>query len=262
MRYLIYLRVSTEKQDSETQLDHCLKFIKQKDPSDFKYEVFQDKITSKKALFKRVEKGEGEITTIPRPGAKAMMDSIRKGDLIIAMRIDRLARNSYETHQLIDILEKKEADIFLVDQPGIKNKIMLGLYAGMAEEEVKLLRKRVKEKLETKRDKGERYSRFLPYGYAMHETKLVPIREGDEIVQKRGILIPLHEEQQVLSVMQRFLEEGQSYGRIAKSLNDLGYKNREGKPFQSMTVYRILQRIKKPMYEDQFQREKVLLSFH
>lgn len=248
MRYLIYIRVSTDKQDAETQLDHCLKFIKQKDPSDFKYEVFRDKITSKKNLF-------------DRDGGKELIRALRHGDIIIAMRLDRVARSLHETTQLIDILEKKGVDIFLVDQPGIKNKIMLGLYAGMAEEEVKLLRKRVKEKLETKRDKSERYSRFLPYGYAMHETKLVPIRDGDKIVQKRGILIPIHEEQQVLSIMQRFLEEGQSYGRIAKSLNELGYKNREGKPFQSMTVYRILQRIKTPMSEDQLQAETVAHSF-
>ncbi len=255
MKYLIYLRVSSEEQDEEMQLDHCLKFIQQINKEEFKYEVFRDKITSKKALFKRVKKDGGEITTIPRPGAKAMMNSIQKGDIIIAMRIDRLARNSYETHQLIDILEKMEADILLVTQPGIENKIMLGLYAGMAEEEVKLLRKRVKEKLQSKKMRGLRYSRFLPYGYGLHETKLVPIREGDEIVMKRGVLVKIHEEQQVLAQIYQLSDMGMSDLRIARKLTELGYKNREDKPFQRMSIYRILSRREQTKSSDQLQEE-------
>ncbi len=260
MKYLIYLRVSTVKQDEETQLDHCLRFIKQRDSTDFKYEVFRDKITSKKGLFKRVKKGDGEITIIPRPGAKAMMGSIRKGDLIVAHRIDRLARRSYETHQLIDILEKLEADIVLVDQPGIKNKIMLGLYAGMAEEEVVMLRKRVRETLETKKNKRERYSRFLPYGYGLHETKLVPIRVGDEVVMKRGILIPIHEEQQVLAKMAEYADQGMTHQAIAKALTAEGHMNREGKPWQKMSIYRILARRESATSQDQPQEQRESLA--
>lgn len=251
MKYLIYLRVSTKDQDEETQLDHCLRFIKQLGNTEFKYEVFRDKITSKKALFKRVKKGEGEITIIPRQGAKAMMESIRKGDCIIAMRIDRLARKSNETHQLIDILDNLEANILLVTQPGIKNKIMLGVYAGMAEEEVKTLRARVKEKLESKKYRGERYSRFLPYGYGLHETKLIPIKVGDEVVMKRGVLVPIYEEQKVLARMLQFSAEGMSHNSIAKALTELGYKNREGNPFQKMSIYRILSRTEQTMSSDQ-----------
>lgn len=257
MKYLIYLRVSTKDQDEETQLDHCLKFIKQIDKSDFQYEVFRDKITSKKPLFKTIKKGETKITTVPRPGAKAMMDSVKKGDIIIAIRLDRLARKSSEANELVDILDERNADILLVTQPGIKNKILLGVYAGMAEEEVKTLRARVKERLDFKRSKSERYSRFLPYGYGLHETKLVPIRLDGEIVMKRGVLVPIHEEQQAVAVMSQLANEGMSCFRIAKKLTELGYKNREGNPFQKMTIYRILSRINKAMSPDQSLEELV-----
>jgi len=240
MKYLIYLRVSTDLQDTETQLDHCLRFIKQRDNTNFEYEVFRDKITSRKELFKR-------------EGGKEMFSRLKRGDIIISIRLDRIARKLYETTQLIDVLDKAGAEILLVDQPGITNKIMLGLYAGMAEEEVKLLRKRVKEKLETKKNRGERYSRFLPYGYGLHETKLVPIKVGDEVVMKRGVLVPIYEEQEVLARMYQLSAEGMSHQRIAKALTESGYMNREGRPFQKMSIYRILSRKENTTSSDQLQ---------
>lgn len=249
MKYLIYLRVSTDEQDLETQLDHCLRFIKNRDKSEFKYEVYRDKITSRKPLLER----EGGI---------AMLDSLEKGDVIIAMRLDRIARKLHETTQLIHILDTRGGEILLVEQPGINNKIMLGLYAGMAEEEVKLLRKRVSEKLESKKHRGERYSRHLPYGFAMHETKTVPIRVGKEVVLKRGVLVPLYEEQRALLVMKELFAEGRSYHNIAKILEDLGYKNRVGKPFQKMSIYRILARKEHAMKADQSQEATVPLQSH
>lgn len=249
MKYLIYLRVSTEKQDEEQQLDHCLRFIKQFDKKDFSYEVFRDKITSKKAFF--ITDKKGNITGTRREGVKLLMEKVKKGDIIIALRLDRIVRSLYETTLLIKMLDELDVEILLVDQPGIKNKIMLGLYAGMAEEEIKLLRKRVKEKLENKKSIGHRYSRFLPYGYGLHETKLVPIRDGDEIVMKRGILIPIHEEQMVLSRMYQFAEQGMNHSQIAKALTNQGYRNREGNPFQKMSIYRILSRKEKTMSSDQ-----------
>lgn len=238
MKYLIYLRVSTDQQDTETQLDHCLRFIKQKDPTDFKYQVFRDKISSRKELFKR-------------EGGMEMLNTLRRGDIIISIRLDRISRKLYETTQLIDALDKAGAEIMLVDQPGITNKIMLGIYAGMAEEEVKLLRKRVTEKLDSKRRRGERYSRFLPYGFGLHETKLVPIKVGDEIVMKRGVLVPIYEEQKALDLMIQFSEQGMPHSRIAKELTALGYRNREGNSFQKMSIYRILSRREHTTSSDQ-----------
>ncbi len=253
MKYLIYLRVSTDKQNEDAQLDHCLRFIKQMDKSDFEYEIFRDKITSKKPFFSKDRDGN---VIIKREGAKQLLSRLNKGDIIIAIRIDRIVRSLYETNNLIDVLEKFGAEILLVDQPGIKNKIMLGLYAGMAEEEIKLLRKRVSEKLESKKNVGERYSRFLPYGFGLHETKLVPIKVGDEIIMKRGVLVPIYEEQQVITRMSEYFDVGMSYNSIAKTLTSSGYKNREGRPFHKMSIYRILSRTGRTRSLDRLQGEK------
>jgi DNA invertase Pin-like site-specific DNA recombinase len=238
MKYLIYLRVSTIKQDAQTQLDYCLKFIKMRDQTDFRYEVYSDTITSKRPL-------------VERAGGMALLAAMSKGDIVIAMRLDRLARKLHETTQLIHILETKGCDVLLVQQPGIKNKIMLGLYAGMAEEEVKLLRSRISEKLTSKKDRGERYSGKIPYGWTMHETHMVPIKVGSEVVYKPGVLVPLESEQAVLTRIYRYADMGLGYQAIAKVLTEEGYRNREGNPFQKMSIYRALNRRDHTKSEDQ-----------
>lgn len=253
MKYLIYLRVSTKYQDEEQQLDHALRFIKNIDHSSFNYEVYRDKATSKKPFFTKNRKGE---VIIKREGAQQLLANLNKGDIIIALRLDRIVRSLYETNYLIDMLEDHKADILLVDQPGIKNKIMLGLYAGMAEEEIKLLRKRITEKLESKKIRGERYSYHLPYGYKMHETHMIPIRKDNETIYKPGVLIEVPEEQEVMSRMSQYFDMGMSYQNIANTLTDQGYRNREGNPFQKMSIYRILSRIKQTKSEGQPLEEK------
>lgn len=262
MKYQIYLRVSTDEQEEEMQLDHIMKFIQQRSPGGFQYNVYRDKVSSKKPLFKRIPEGDGEKTIVPRVAAKAMMESLEKGDIIVSMRLDRLARNVYETTQLIDILEKREVELLIVTQPGIKNKIMLGVYAGMAEEEVKTIRARISEKMESKKMHGQRRSRYLPYGYALHETKLIPIRNGTKVTMKRGILIPLFEEQQIISKIYSLSDQGYSVPKIVKTLTEAGHRNREGKEFQRISIHRLLAQREDSTLQDQAPNQLLSLASH
>lgn len=230
-RYLIYLRVSTKDQDERTQLHNCLASLKQRVEGELNYLVFADKITSRKGIFKR-------------EGSKAMLSIMQPGDTIVAVRIDRLSRKQNETMQLIEMLDKKKVDVILLDQPGATNKIMLGIYSGMAEEEIITLKKRVHENFAAKRGRNERIG-TVPYGYALDETQLVPIRKDQTVTYKKGILVPHPYEQQVLSHMNKLFDEGLAFRQIAKQLTRLGYTNRVGKPFQHISIHRILSRLGK-----------------
>jgi DNA invertase Pin-like site-specific DNA recombinase len=229
MTFRIYLRVSTDEQDVQTQLDHIFIYLKNIGHQNADYEVYRDKITSRKELSER-------------PGGQQLLKDLKTGDTVVALRLDRLSRSLLETVLLQEVLDKANAEILLVQQPGIKNKIMLGIYAGMAEEEVKLLRKRISEKLMSKRMRKERYSGRLPYGFAMHETKLVSVKQGKDIVRKRGVLIPVYEEQEAIKIMKELYADGRTYGDIVKVLDELNIKNREGKRFHKATIRRILLR--------------------
>lgn len=242
MKYVIYLRVSTKKQDTNTQLQMCLDFLKKKDSQDFSYLVFSDEITSKKALEKR-------------KGICAALDSIRAGDVFVGQRVDRLSRNSYECHHIKRRLDEVGAELLLTDQPGISNKVIFGVYIGIAEEEVKLIRERTKNKLWAKKQRNERVG-TVPYGFTLDMENLVLVNgKDDEKVLKPGLLLPLLHEQQVLTAMCRLFDQGQSYRQIANTLTDQGYRNRKGNPFQHMSIYRILSQTGRATSKDLLQEE-------
>lgn len=223
--------MSTKKQDESTQLHHCLEFLKARHGGPFQYLVFKDSITSKKSIGNR-------------KGFKEAKDSIQHGDVLVAMRVDRITRNPTEINILIDDLEKRNADVLLVEQPGVKNKIMLGLYAGMAFEETKILRKRVKEKLDVKVSRGERTNIQMPYGKSLDLNSLVSVKnkDGNGTTLKPGILLDNAQELQTLDLMCSLFDAGMSYYSIGLELAKRGYVNRAGKAFQKTSILRILHR--------------------
>lgn len=248
MKYVIYLRVSKDEQDERTQEDYCLRFLKHNDRTEFNHVIFTDKITSRKSLDKRL-------------GLQSALKSLDAGDVLIAMRVDRLARNLHEVTCIIHELDKKKADVVLVDQPGIRNKALLGLYAGMAEEEGKMLRKRVKEKLHTKRMRNERISGQLPYGYRMDEEKLIEVGKNDNRQLKQGVLVEHPEEILILRMMEDLHSEGNSFRQITQVVNERGHRNRNRKVFHHMSVYKILTRRDPKRFDSQDQDGSIVPWF-
>ena len=231
MKYVLYLRVSDkELQDLRTQEEKCLQFIKSKESKPFNYMLFTDRISGTRSWEKR-------------EGLQNALKALEGSDILVCLRVDRLSRNLHETTCIIKALEDKGADILMVDQPGIKNKVLLGLYAGIAEEEVYMIRKRIKEKMDVKRSRFERVSRHIPYGYEMHPTELVSVNGPDRSqVLKLGKLVERADEQAVLSLMGRWHKTGMTYRDIAQELRRLGYMNRVGRPFHYTYIHRILSR--------------------
>ena len=246
MRYLIYLRVSTKEQDIRTQLDYCIKHLRSKHGSDdFETLVFSDKVTSRKGVF-------------DRPGSKDMLRTMRKGDTIVAVRVDRLSRIQSHSTKLMDDLKEKQVDVIMIDQPGFSNKLLLGVYTGLAEEELVTLKKRIGEKFESKRSRGEVIGQ-LPYGYSLDQNILIPIKVGTEWINKPAILIPNLQEQETIQVMIDLQDQGLSYRNIAKKLVEAGRLNRGGKPFGFANIHRILSRISKPKGHSQSHPEQELV---
>lgn len=244
MKYLVYLRVSTEEQDVETQMQMCKDRLHSMHPDGkFEVEFFIDPdMSSGVALEKRVE-------------LQKMLNSIKKGNTVLVYKLDRLSRDIIEMVTIYRlIVNKLSAKVISLNDP-YSDEFSVGLMGLIAQKERDTIRMRTRDKLANKKKKGERYSGNLPYGYGMHETKLVPIKVGKEVVMKRGVLVPIDQEQRALALMQELSAEGKSYQTIASLLTQLGYMNREGKPFQKMSIYRILSRTKDAMSSGQLQEE-------
>lgn len=230
MKYLIYLRVSTDKQDTETQRRIALESLNRLHPDgNYKHVVFDEGDLS------------SQVKYLKRPQLQKMLQAVSAGDIVVVYMLDRLSRDTIEMVTAHREITRKGATVLSLTGEHT-DEFTITIMGAIAQKNRELIQLKTKDKLQTKKKNGERYSRFLPHGYAMHETKLVPIRVGNDVIMKRGILVPLHEEQQSLQMMQDLRARGLSYQQIADSLDDAGYKNREGKPFQRMTVYRILRR--------------------
>ncbi len=250
MKYLIYARVSTDKQDTETQLRLCKEYLDRMYPkNDYQCVVFDEGDLSTQVKYSK------------RPQLQNMLQAVKQGDVVIVYMLDRLARDTIEMVLAHREITKKGATVLsLIGEH--TDEFTITIMGAIAQKNRELIQLKTKDKLETKKKNGERYSRFLPYGYGLHETKLIPIKVGNDVVMKRGILVPIYEEQQVLSHMSGLFETGMGYAQIARTLNDLGYKNREGRPFQKMSIYRILSRIEQTKSLGPAQEEKLALASH
>lgn len=242
MKYLIYSRVSTNKQDTETQKRLCVEYLQRKHPlGDYSFTIYD----------------EGDLTSqLPmkkRPVLMQMLEEIKVGNTVLVYELDRLARDVLEQVIIYRIITRdKKSLVYSLNDPSC-DEMTVTIMGAIAQKQRERIQGKTRDKLATKRNKGERYSRYLPYGYGLHETKLVPIKVGNEIVMKRGILVPIYEEQEALKLMNQLSAEGMSYSQIANSLTTLGYMNREGKPFQKMSIYRILSRKEQSTSSDQLQ---------
>jgi DNA invertase Pin-like site-specific DNA recombinase len=123
-----YARVSTTGQSLDTQLE-ALKL----DGCD---EIFQEK-----------ESGKAAET---REQLQAALKFVRKGDMLVVTKLDRLARSVSDLWRLVNQLETKGAALKVIDQPLIdtskaEGKVIITLFSYVAETERNLILERTAE---------------------------------------------------------------------------------------------------------------------
>lgn len=93
-----------------------------------------------------------------RPELDKMLDMLRPGDVVIAVRLDRLGRSVKNLIELIERIQKAGADIHILDQ-GIDTrtpagKLIFHIFAALAEFEAAVIRERTMDGLAAARLKG------------------------------------------------------------------------------------------------------------
>lgn len=244
MKYLIYLRVSSDKQDVETQNRICLEHIKRlENNKDYEYEIFSDLDTSSRVKMSK------------RLGLQQMLNSMKKGQTVLVYKLDRLSRDVIEMITIYRMIKDTSVNIIAINDP-YSDEFSITIMGAIAQKERENIQKRTRDALQTKKSRGERYNFQVPFGFKIHETKQIAIRVGDKYILKHGVIIESQEEQKALVLMQELFAMGNSYQEIANILDDQGYKNRANKAFQKMSIFRILKRIKHSKLVDQLQYEK------
>lgn len=123
-----YARVSTNGQSLELQREALTKSGCE--------ELFEEKLSGKQA---------GN-----RPQLQAAMKFIRKGDILVVTKLDRLARSMTDLWALITKLEEKSAHLEVLQQPEInttkrEGKLIVSLLGYVAETERQLILERTAE---------------------------------------------------------------------------------------------------------------------
>lgn len=230
MKYLIYLRVSTDKQDVDMQKKLCLEYLARQ-PEKHPYKIYNEGDLSTQIKVKK------------RPKLQQMLQEINPGDTVLLYNLDRLDRDHIE---MVILYRKIKNDLkaklhSLTDE--YQDEFTVGLMGVIAHREREKTREKTRNALKAKKQDMHRTG-TVPYGFTLDQENLILVNgpEHGRKVLKPGKLIPLSQEQEVLSVMCRLFDEGKSFRQIANSLNDQGYRNRKGNPFQHMSIYRILSR--------------------
>ncbi len=231
MRYIIYTRVSTNKQTVENQLKECREYVyKITQKGDEVIEYAEPDSSTKKPMHLRKKLIE-------------MMNNLRKGDQLIVYKVDRLARDKQELINIYCDIRKKGVEIVGLHDPSL-NEESICIYAFVACTERKNIQTRTISGLNRKRANGERVGATL-YGYKLDESKLQLTKPEAHSYNKPFLLVRNEEEAKQVELMVELYEQGKSFSEIALELGSRGFRNRANNPVHKMTVYRILKRLGK-----------------
>jgi putative DNA-invertase from lambdoid prophage Rac len=164
MRVAIYARVSTKQQKQDLQLDECRVFAKANG-----WEI--------------VEYLETESSVKKRPIFDGMMDDAhrRKFDIVIAWKLDRIARSMKDFLDIALRLEKSNVRFLSVTQKNIDTdqkdpmgRFLLQLFASLAELERGIILERVKAGVKAAQARGVRFGRPRK---VFHRGRALELRE-------------------------------------------------------------------------------------
>jgi len=130
-----YARVSTKEQDNSVQIEA----LKQAGCE----LIFEEKVSG----------GRWE-----RPKLKEMFEYLRKGDIVVVWKLDRLSRSLKELLFLIEQIESKRSGFLSltesIDTTTVSGKMMMQIVGVFAEFEREMLRERTKKGLDYARKEG------------------------------------------------------------------------------------------------------------
>jgi DNA invertase Pin-like site-specific DNA recombinase len=165
-----------------------------------------------------------------RPGLLDALNALTRGSVLLVVRRDRLARDTFTAAMCEKIAQKAGASIFTVigagSGEGPEALLMRTILDAFATYEKTLIALRIKAGMARKREKGERLG-MVPYGKALDADGLHLIDHAPE--------------QAVIAIVRELRAGGLSYRAIAGELTRLGLVNRAGGRFNHTQVVRMLE---------------------
>ena len=165
----LYARVSTLDQELDSQIETLKKFAKDDD-----YVLYHEKLSGKDTN---------------RPELRKMMRELQKGDMVVVIKLDRLARSLYDLQTITKYIEDKGCSFISLGDSGIATStpngtLLFQVMGAFAEFETNLINKRMEE--------GRRYARLK--GVKMGRPDLKTGKKNGSRYLDRNQIIRLHKE--------------------------------------------------------------------
>ncbi len=170
-----------------------------------------------------------------RPGLQeAIARACANKGVLVVTRFDRFARNLREGITLSERLDRCGANLVSItdsiDTTTANGRAFFAIVGVFSTLERETTGERMRDFIEAKREKGERYTKITPFGFRLVE------RNGSERYEKDP------KQQRVIRRMLGYREKGWGFSRIATHLNESGVSPPQGKAWYPMTVKRVLER--------------------
>jgi DNA invertase Pin-like site-specific DNA recombinase len=167
-----------------------------------------------------------------RPGLADCLNALRRGDVIIVSRRDRIARDAFLSVVIERECTRKGARIISASGEGTENDDATSIFVrrvldAVAELERALIAARTRAAMAAARKRGRVVGR-VPFGSRL-------MADGKHIE-------PDDHEQMILTELRWRRAEGFAFGTIAEMFNERGWRNRSGRPWRRQFLEQLLQR--------------------
>lgn len=221
MNVVGYLRVSTDQQVEsglglEAQRASCIEYAKK-----FNFEI---------TCFYMDEGISGAASLEKRNGILNAIDVLKKGDVLLVAKRDRLGRDNLVLALIENEVNKKKARIISAAGEGTENDdpssfLLRGIVDQFSIYERRMISVRTKAALKAKKEKGQRVG-YIPFGYKLcNDGKHLEVNE---------------EEKKTLGQLQKLRNDGHSIRQIANLMNQESLFNRKGAKWNNSSVHGIL----------------------
>ena len=165
----VYLRVSTDKQEVDSQMLEVKKYCE-----DNKIEIEESNIYIDESISGTVNWKKRKINDI--------LNKMKKDDLLIIPELSRISRNMYETFEIIKLLQEKKCNLIAIKNnikldESLQSKMMFNMYAMFSEVERNLISIRTKEGM--KRPEVKEKLKLRKRGKAGRKTNKLDGKENE-----------------------------------------------------------------------------------
>lgn len=164
-----------------------------------------------------------------RKQLEAALAAISKGMAFVTYSLTRLSRSTKDLLHIKDVIEDAQADLVFInekiDTTTPSGNVVFTILGAIGEFERKTTSERTRHIKQYNKKLGKYNGGEVEYGYARNDS---------------AMLERVEHEQELILRARALRTENKTLAFICRQLTAEGYKNRSGKPFQYMTVKRIL----------------------